>query len=86
MSLRQQASHTDQLLRQMRSEVDDLTTALEARDSQNQVLRSQLQQVDRQLEEMKQGAEESVWEREVGRRCDKRLSSLREYQQQQCYN
>ena len=64
MSLRQQASHTDQLLRQMRSEVDDLTTALEARDSQNQVLRSQLQQVDRQLEEMKQGAEESVWERE----------------------
>ena len=39
MSLRQQASHTDQLLRQMRSEVDDLTTALEARDSQNQVLR-----------------------------------------------
>ena len=64
VSLRQQASHTDQLLRQMRSEVDDLTTALEARDSQNQVLRSQLQQVDRQLEEMKQGAEESVWERE----------------------
>ena len=63
-SLRQQASHTDQLLRQMRNEVEDLTTALEARDSQNQVLRNQLQLVDRQLEEMKQGAEESVRERE----------------------
>lgn len=63
-TLRQQASQTDKLLRQMRSEVDDLTATLEAKDTQNQVLRSELQGLSEQLEEMRRGAELSVKERE----------------------
>lgn len=62
--MRQQASQTDKLLRQMRSEVDDLTATLEAKDTQNQVLRSELQGLSEQLEEMRRGAELSVKERE----------------------
>lgn len=63
-SLRQQASQTDQVLRQMRSQVDDLTAALETKDAQNLVLRSRLQEVDQQLEQMRREAELSVRERE----------------------
>ena len=48
----------------MRSQVDDLTAALEARDAQNLVLRSRLQEVDQQVEQMRREAEQSVRERE----------------------
>lgn len=63
-SLRHQASQTDTLLRQMRSEIDDLTAALDAREAQNSVLKNRLEEADRQLELLKREMEESVKERE----------------------
>lgn len=53
-SLRQQCSTLDQLLRRMRSQEDDLTAALEARDSQIHILRTRLEESDDLLKVMKE--------------------------------
>ena len=53
-SLRQQCSTLDQLIRHMRSQEDDLTAAVEARDSQIHILRTRLQESDDLLKIMKE--------------------------------
>ena len=55
-SLRQQCSTLDQLLRRMRSQEDDLTAAVESRDSQIHILRTRLQESDDLLKVMKEEA------------------------------
>lgn len=55
-SLRHQCSTLDQLIRRMRSQEDDLTAAVETRDSQIHILRTRLQESDDLLKIMKEEA------------------------------
>ncbi len=50
-ALREQASRTDHMIRQLRSHDEDLQASLEARDSQIGVLRARLSEADRKVEE-----------------------------------
>lgn len=56
-SLRQQCSQLDQLVRRMRSQEDDLTSALEARDTQIHVLRNQLHESEGLIKSLKEKVE-----------------------------
>lgn len=53
-ALREQASRSDHLIRQLRSHEEDLQASLEARDSQIVVLRTQLSVSDKALEDAKE--------------------------------
>ncbi len=50
-ALREQASRTDHMIRQLRSHNEDLQASLEARDSQISILRARLSEADRKVEE-----------------------------------
>ncbi len=50
-ALRDQASRTDHMIRQLRSHNEDLQASLEARDSQISVLRARLSEADRKVED-----------------------------------
>ena len=53
-ALREQVSKSDQIARQLRSREEDFQATLMARDSQIEVLRSQLSAADRAVEEAKE--------------------------------
>ena len=63
-SLRQQCSQFEGLLRHMRSQEDDLTSALEARDSQIHVLRVRLEECDQTIDTMRKKVEDGEKEKE----------------------
>ena len=63
-SLRQQCSQFEGLLRHMRSQEDDLTSALEARDSQIHVLRVRLEECDKTIDTMRKKVEDREKEKE----------------------
>ena len=50
-ALREQASRTDHMIRQLRSHDDDLRATLESKDSQITVLRARLSEADQKVEE-----------------------------------
>ena len=63
-ALREQASRSDHMIRQLRSHEEDLQAALDARDSQIQVLRTRLAEADSDIEGLRQRTTNYQKERE----------------------
>ena len=63
-ALREQASRSDHVIRQLRSHEEDLQATVEARDSQIQVLRTQLEAADKAVQDSKEDLSRSRKEQE----------------------
>lgn len=63
-ALREQASRTDHMIRQLRSHDEDLRASLEARDAQLSVLRARLTEADRRVEEQQRELMAAATEKE----------------------
>ena len=63
-SLKQHCTQLEQTLRHMRSRDDDITSSLEARDAQIQILRTRLSECDDKIVNLNKQIEEADKERE----------------------